>query len=150
VAKIAPSRAQFAEQAGARRRSIDMVASCVAAPVSYRPAHLVAARDARLLADAEVAFREVLAESFEALELCDRNLITFHCFHGLTVAQLAEMFCRPRAAVVRQLDRIRERMLRDTRRGLAARLLLDKPELDRLLAVARSRFDLAIARLLRG
>jgi RNA polymerase sigma-70 factor len=104
----------------------------------------------RLLAGAEAAFRDALVESIEGLELCDRNLLGFHYFHGLTVDQLAEMYSCPRAAVARQLARIRERMLRDTRRGLAARLRLDKPELDRLLDVARSRFDLAITRVLRS
>jgi DNA-directed RNA polymerase specialized sigma24 family protein len=112
-----------------------MVASC-AAPVSSQMCSAVA-RQARLRADAEAAFRDVLADSLAGLELCDRNLLTFHLFHGLTVDQLAEMFYRPRAAVVRQLGRIRERLLRDTRRGLAARLVL-------------SHLDHAVTRLLRG
>jgi|GEM_PF-5142579 len=109
-----------------------------------------AARQARRQADAEAAFREVLATSLAGLELCDRNLVTFHYFHGLTVDQLAEMFCRPRAAVVRQLSRIRERLLRETQRGLTARLMLTRPELARVLDLARSRLDHAITRLLRA
>jgi hypothetical protein len=59
------------------------------------------------------------------------------------------MFSTPRPAVLRQLARIRDRMLRDTRRGLAARLALGKPDLDQLHDLIRQRFDLAIARLLR-
>ena len=123
-----------------------MMASCSAAPafpLDERPT------PSRLLADAEAAFRRALIESLEGLEVCDRNMLRFHYFHGLTVDQLADMFCSHRAAVVRQLARIRERMLRDTRRGLAARLPLDKHALDRLLEVARGRFDLAITRILR-
>jgi RNA polymerase sigma-70 factor (ECF subfamily) len=104
---------------------------------------------ARFLADAEAAFRDALTESLESLELCDRNMLRFHYFHGLGIAQLAEMFCSQRATVIRQLARIRERMLRDTRRRLAARLPVDRHELDRLLDVARSRFDLAVTRVLR-
>jgi RNA polymerase sigma-70 factor len=104
----------------------------------------------RLLAGAEAAFRDALLESFDGLELCDRNLLRFHYFHGLGVDQLAEMFSSHRASLLRQLARIRERVLRDTRRGLAARLPLDKHQLDRLLDVARARFDLAIARVLRS
>jgi RNA polymerase sigma-70 factor len=98
---------------------------------------------------AEAAFRDALTDSLEGLELCDRNMLRFHYFHGLSVDQLADMFCSHRAAVVRQLARIRERVLRDTRRGLAVRLQLDKHELDHLVERVRSRLDLAIARVLR-
>ncbi len=103
----------------------------------------------RLCTSVETAFRDALIESLDGLPPGDRNLICFHYFHGLGADQLAEMFSSHRAAVVRQLGRIRERLLRDTRRGLAARLSLDKAALDRVLDVARSRFDLAIARVLR-
>jgi RNA polymerase sigma-70 factor len=109
-----------------------------------------AEHELRLPAGAEAAFRDALVESFEGLELCDRNLLRFHYFHGLGVDQLAEMFSSPRAAMRRQLGRIRERLLRDTRRGVAARLPLDRPALDRLLDLARRRFDLAITRVLRS
>lgn len=98
----------------------------------------------------ETAFRDALVESLDDLPLCDRNLIGFHYFHGLGADQLAEMFASHRAAVVRQLGRIRERLLRDTRRGLEARLALPREALDRVLDVARGRFDVAIARVLRS
>ena len=100
-------------------------------------------------AGAEAAFRDALTESLDRLEVCDRNLLRFHYFHGLRVDQLARVRCSPRTAVVRQLARIRERLLRDTRRGLAARLELDHHGLDRVVDVARSRLDLALARILR-
>lgn len=103
----------------------------------------------RLVAGTEAAFRDALTESFDRLELCDRNMLRFHYFRGLNVDQLARLFCSHPGAVARQLARLRERLLRDTRRGLAARLDLDKPELDRLIDVARGRFDRAIARILR-
>jgi RNA polymerase sigma-70 factor len=123
-----------------------MVASCSAAsvlPLSER------ASQARFLVDAEAAFRDALTRSIEGLELCDRNMLRFHYFHGLGVDQLAEMFCSPRATVTRQLARIRERVLRDTRRGLGMRLQLDKSRLDHLVDLARSRLDLAITQVLR-
>jgi RNA polymerase sigma-70 factor (ECF subfamily) len=107
------------------------------------------ASQARFAMGAEAAFRDALTDSLEGLELCDRNMLRFHYFHGLSVDQLADMFCSHRAAVVRQLARIRERVLRDTRRGLAVRLQLDKHQLDRLVDLVRSRLDLAIARVLR-
>jgi RNA polymerase sigma-70 factor (ECF subfamily) len=124
-----------------------MTASWSSAPEQPAPERV---SQLQLLAGAEPAFRDALIESLEGLELCDRNLLRFHYFHGLTADQLAAMFSSHRGAVLRQLARIRERMLRDTRRGLAARLPLDKAELDRLLDVARSRFDLAITRVLRS
>lgn len=122
-----------------------MVPSCSAAPVVPRTEQ----PSARVSVDAEAAFRRALTDSFEGLEVCDRNMLQFHYFHGLTLDQLADMFCRHRATVSRQLAKIRERMLRDIRRGLSARLQLDKHEFDRLFDIARSRFDLAITRILR-
>ncbi len=104
---------------------------------------------ARFAMGAEAAFRDALTDSLEGLELCDRNMLRFHYFHGFSVDQLADVFCSHRAAVVRQLARIRERVLRDTRRGLAVRLQLDKHQLDHLVDLVRSRLDLAIARVLR-
>jgi DNA-directed RNA polymerase specialized sigma24 family protein len=112
----------------------------------------------RLCTSVETAFRDALIESLDGLPLGDRNLLSFHYVHGLGADSLAEMFSTHRAAVVRRLGRIRERLLRDTRRGLEARLVpegnaargIDRPGLDRVLDVARSRFDLAIARVLRA
>ena len=103
---------------------------------------------ARLLLGAELAFRDALTESMARLELCDRNLLRFHYFHGLSVERLAEVLCTPQSAVARQLARIRERLLRDTRKRLAARLALTRGELDRLIGVARDRLDWMIARIL--
>jgi RNA polymerase sigma-70 factor, ECF subfamily len=120
-----------------------MIASCPTALLPEPPSL------ARVPVGAEAAFRDALIESLHGLEVGDRNLLRFHYAHGLTEDRLAEVLCRPRATVVRQLARIRERMLRETRRSLAARLVLDKHELDRLLEVARRRFDFALARLLR-
>jgi RNA polymerase sigma-70 factor, ECF subfamily len=119
-----------------------MIATC---RVASEPASLDG-----MLAGAEAAFRDALTESFHGLELCDRNVLRFHYFHGLTVDQLEDVLCSHRAVVVRQLARIRERMLRETRRSLAARLRLERCALDQLLDVARQRFDLAITRLLRS
>jgi RNA polymerase sigma-70 factor len=138
-----PGRDGDPEQCALPRRSICMIAPCRVEP--SEPASLD-----RVLAGAEAAFRAALTESFHGLELCDRNVLRFHYFHGLTVDQLADVLCSHRAAVIRQLSRIRERILRETRRHLASRLQLERRELDRLLDVARQRFDLAIARLLRG
>jgi RNA polymerase sigma-70 factor len=98
----------------------------------------------------EAAFREALTDSFDRLELSDRNMLRFHHARGLPVEQLARLFCSHPAAVGRQLARLRERLLRDTRRGLAARLDLEPRELDRLIELARARFDLALARILRA
>jgi DNA-directed RNA polymerase specialized sigma24 family protein len=104
----------------------------------------------RLMARTEVAFRDALIEAFESLDLCDRNLLRFHYFRGLGTGQLADMFSTQPAAIARQLSRIRERVLRDTRRRLAARLPLDRGQLDHLIDLARDGFAPAIARVLRS
>jgi DNA-directed RNA polymerase specialized sigma24 family protein len=114
------------------------------------PTEGAAPRLAALAPSVETAFRDALVDSLGALPLGDHNMLRFHYFHGLGADRLAEMLSIPRAAVIRQLGRIRERLLRDTRRGLAARLPLDRHALDRVIELARSRFDLAIARVLRS
>ncbi|HET9622618.1 MAG TPA: hypothetical protein VFP84_14700 [Kofleriaceae bacterium] len=107
-----------------------------------------AAPGSRLLVDAEAACRAALLASLAALEVGDCNLLRFHYLHGVALAPLADMFCTPPSAMARQLARLRERIVRDTRRGLAARLALGKPELDRLADIVRARFDHVIARVL--
>ena len=61
-----------------------MMASGSAAPC-FPPER---ASQARFLVGAEAAFRNALTDSIEGLELCDRNMLRFHYFHGLT-ARLA-------------------------------------------------------------
>jgi len=104
----------------------------------------------RIRGGVEAAFRDALVESFEGLALCDRNLIRLHHCHGRGVDQLAAMLSTHPTAVVRQLARLRDRLLREVGRGLAARLPLDRDALDRLLDVVHRRFDIALARVLRS
>jgi DNA-directed RNA polymerase specialized sigma24 family protein len=104
----------------------------------------------RIGCSVESAFRDALLDGIAGLELSDRTLVRFHYFHGLGTGRLAAMLGEPRAQLVRRLARIRERLLRDTRRGLGARLALHRRALDQLIDRARDRFDLAIARVLRG
>ena len=99
-------------------------------------------------AQVDAAFREALVASLDALELRDRNFVRFHYFHGLTVERLAGMLHVPQAAVVRQRQRIRERVLADTRRRLARRLPANT--VDRLIDIARERLDLTIGCVLRS
>jgi RNA polymerase sigma-70 factor len=123
-----------------------MMASTASAPP---PCAAERASQVRIRAGVEAGFRAALLDAIDDLAVCDRNLLRFHYFHRVGIDQLAVMFSAQRAAVIRQLDRIRDRLLRDTRRGLAARLPLEPGEIDRLIDVARSRFDLVISRVLR-
>ncbi|HEY0192789.1 MAG TPA: hypothetical protein VGC42_16835 [Kofleriaceae bacterium] len=114
-----------------------MMASCFAQPLAA-------------VASTETAFRDALTESIRRLELGDRNLLRFHYFHGLDVARLADMFSSHRPTIERRLARIRAQLLRDARKGLAARLPLAEPALDHVLDLARSRLDAALRLLLRA
>ena len=111
---------------------------------------MMASCSAQPTAGTESAFRDALTTSIDRLELGDRNLLRFRYFHGLQLGQLADMFGSHAPTIQRRLARIREQLLRDTRRGLAARLPLAQPELDQLLALIRSRFDIALTRVLRA
>jgi hypothetical protein len=102
----------------------------------------------------EAAFRDALVESLAALPLRDHNLLRFHYFRGLRVDQLAQLFATQRGAMARQLERIHDRLLRDTERGLAVRLPHAGtdlgPDLARVLGAVRSNFEHAIALVLRS
>jgi DNA-directed RNA polymerase specialized sigma24 family protein len=121
-----------------------MVATCAAASSSPDPG-----LDRQLLPRAEGAFRAALTASLDDLPVADQNLLHFHYRRGLPTAQLAELFCASPSAIVRQLDRVRERLLRDVRRHLAARTQLARPQLDQLLELARQRLDPALRSVLR-
>lgn len=100
--------------------------------------------------EAEAAFRAALLDALHGLALGDRNLVRLHYGHRRSLVELAAMFSTQPAAIARQLARICERLLRDIRRGLAARLARPRREIDALMTLARGCLELAIASVLRA
>jgi RNA polymerase sigma-70 factor (ECF subfamily) len=90
------------------------------------------------------AFREALGE----LDAEERTMVRMHHLDGLTIDELAALHRIHRATAARRVGRCRQKILDATCRRLRERLNLREPELDSLLGVARSHFQLSIAGLL--
>jgi RNA polymerase sigma-70 factor (ECF subfamily) len=107
--------------------------------------------------DPELAFlkehyREAFRAAFEAatktLDGRARNLLRLHHVGGMTLEELACMYGVHRATIVRSLAAARRDLLVGTRRGLEERLQADRDEVESILALIQSRFEVSVARML--
>ncbi|MFL5351020.1 sigma-70 family RNA polymerase sigma factor [Archangium sp.] len=101
-----------------------------------------------LQADSREVLTEALRAALAALSERERALLRLHHLHGLTMDRLATMYGEPRSSVARHVAQARERLLKLTRRELAARLKLEGRELESLLGLVQSRLDLSLDRLM--
>lgn len=94
--------------------------------------------------------RAALRASFDALDPEDRAVLRYRFVDGLTLDQLATVLGVHRATAARWLARIREALLRGTRRHLCDALGLDRAAFESLVALVRSNLEITIGGLLRG
>lgn len=92
------------------------------------------------------AFAQAFRQSLAELEPEARNLLRHHYFHGLTFAQLADLYGQSRSAVGRRIEKARARLLTATRRRLAAVLSTTKEEFEQLMALVASQIELSLER----
>jgi RNA polymerase sigma-70 factor, ECF subfamily len=92
----------------------------------------------------ETAVREAAA----LLEPRDRNLLRHHHVDGLTLDELAALYRVHRVTIARRLGGVREKLASDTRRLLLERYGLGAGELDSLMVLVRSQFDVSMRSLL--
>jgi RNA polymerase sigma-70 factor (ECF subfamily) len=93
-------------------------------------------------------FRDAFAEALAALSPRERNVLRLHLAQGLSIDQLGALYQVHRATAARWLVRAREQLLELTRERLASRLELADAELDSMIQLLRSRFDVSVRRLL--
>ncbi len=93
-------------------------------------------------------FREAFEEAVASLEPHERNLLRLHFLRKVTLEALATMYGVHRATIVRQLARIRETIERATERGLREKLGAERREVESVMDLIRSRFDVSVERLL--
>jgi RNA polymerase sigma-70 factor, ECF subfamily len=94
-------------------------------------------------------FREAFAAAAAALSSEERNALRQHLVHRLTVDQIAAVYHVHRATAARRVARAREALLEATRRELAARLGgASAAEVDSIMKLIDSRFELSVSRLL--
>ncbi|MCA9575255.1 MAG: sigma-70 family RNA polymerase sigma factor [Myxococcales bacterium] len=95
------------------------------------------------------AFRASFERAIRGLGARERNLLRLHFVERVTLPQLASMYGVSRATVVRQLAAAREEVATETKRHLGAQLALPVSELESILDLVRSRFDVSVGGLLR-
>jgi RNA polymerase sigma-70 factor (ECF subfamily) len=100
----------------------------------------------RFSGEFETAFRETLA----ALSPRERDILRLHFIDGMTTEAISNTYEVSMRTVQRWLERTRERILRRTRRLLADRLDLTATQIDGLVALFQSQFDLSVSVILRG
>jgi len=93
-------------------------------------------------------FREAFEVAVSQLEPRERNLLRLHFLRKVTLDALAKMYGVHRATIVRHLAKIRDSIDRATQKGLRERLGADAREVDSVMDLIRSRFDVSVERLL--
>ncbi|HZU81492.1 MAG TPA: sigma factor-like helix-turn-helix DNA-binding protein, partial [Polyangiaceae bacterium] len=93
------------------------------------------------------AFAPAFAAAVAGLERRDRTLLRLHLLGGVSLEQLAAVYGVHRATVVRWLAAARAQVLDATRANLIARLGVRADELESLMGLVQSRFDVSVERL---
>ncbi len=96
------------------------------------------------------AFARAFADAVRGLEPRERNLLRLHHLGGMTLDELAKMYGVHRATVVRQLAKVRQTILAETRKGLRQSLGVGPAELESVMALIQSRLDVSVDGLLRS
>jgi RNA polymerase sigma-70 factor, ECF subfamily len=92
--------------------------------------------------------RASLEEAAGHLTKRERNLLRLHLLGGVTLEALASMYGAHRATVVRWLARARAAMLAETKKALGARVKARPEELESLMGLVASRFEVSMERIL--
>lgn len=94
------------------------------------------------------AFRRAFARAVGELDGRERNVLRLHHIGGMTLEQVARMYGIDRSTVVRLLQKVRGKLFTRTRDALREDLAIERAELDDVLALIRSRFEVSLGRLL--
>ena len=93
-------------------------------------------------------FRDSFAAAVQGLETRERNMLRLHFLEGVTLEQLASMYGVHRATVVRQLASIREKVAKGTRGALQSHGAVGARDLESIVDLLKSRFDVSVEGLL--
>jgi predicted DNA-binding protein (UPF0251 family) len=82
------------------------------------------------------------------LDRRERNVLRLHLLGGMTLEQVARMYGIDRSTVVRLLQKVRGKLYAQTCKLLREDLAIERAQLDDVLALVRSRFEVSLPRLL--
>lgn len=94
-------------------------------------------------------FKEAFQAALSALSARERTLLRYNLLDGLNIDQIGVIYNVHRATVARWIARARETLLAETRRILMGRLRVDPTELESIMRLIQSRFDVSIQHFLR-
>ena len=93
-------------------------------------------------------FKEVFQHTLASLSSKDRNLLRYQVIGELTMEQIASLYKVNRSTVVRWLQKVRKKLLSDTRRELSRRLKIDRTEFESMMRLINSQMNVSIQRVL--
>jgi RNA polymerase sigma-70 factor (ECF subfamily) len=97
-------------------------------------------------------YRAAFSQAFEAavrkLTSRERNFLRLQSQAGMNVEQIAAMYNVHRATATRWLTKIREQLLAETQRGLAAELAISTRELESVMRLIQDNLDISVQRML--
>ena len=93
-------------------------------------------------------FRTAFGAALSGLDEDDRMLLRFKFVDGLTLDELARLYGIHRATVARRVAAVREDLVRATREQLGGPLRVRRQDLESLVRLVRSDFELSLSRLL--
>ncbi len=93
-------------------------------------------------------FHQALRDAFATLSSDQRNVLRLRFAVGLTIEQAAAVLKVNRATVVRWQAAAEKAMLKETQRLLRQRLRVSPAELDSLIRLVRSEFQLSLSDVL--
>jgi RNA polymerase sigma-70 factor (ECF subfamily) len=102
---------------------------------------------ARFRARHRDAFAKAFAGAVSALPAADATLLRLHYLDGLTLEAMATLHGVHRATIARRLALARRQVLSSTRDALAGALRLRASEIDSVVRLLKSDFDLSMSRL---
>jgi RNA polymerase sigma-70 factor, ECF subfamily len=91
-------------------------------------------------------FRDAFQAALAALEPRERNVLRFHFLRGLTSEEVARMHGVSRRTVHRWLEEAREKLLKQTRSGLARRMAIPPKDLQSVMHALQSDLRSTVAR----
>lgn len=94
-------------------------------------------------------FRQTFQEVFASLTRDDRNLLRLTFLDGLSIDQLSPLLGVHRSSVARRIAKLRQTLASGTQSRLRAKLNLSKGDLDSLVRLVTSAFDISLAQVLK-
>jgi RNA polymerase sigma-70 factor, ECF subfamily len=94
-------------------------------------------------------FKEAFQAALSALSSRERTLLRYNLLDELNIDQIGAIYNVHRATVARWIAKARETLLEETRSTLMQRLRVDQTELESIMRLIQSRFDVSIQHFLR-